>query len=310
VAGPRGALGAIAAAAVAVVIAGCGLGAGPGTTNAQVMVTRDFGSASMGAFAQKHVPGSETVMQMLERSFQVQTKYGGGFVQSIDGHAGDSTQHDWFYYVNGIEAPKGASATAVHAGDRIWWDLHDWQVTNSIPAVVGSFPQPFVSGTGGKRLPTVLECASDVGSACTAVGKTLRAAGVPAATQLLGGGSGSDSLALLVGTWQELHGVIATDLIDAGPKTSGVYARFTDGGRALQLLDPHGDVVRTLHAGAGLVAATEQPSINEPTWLVTGTDRAGVLAAAAAVTSARLHAHFALAVDRGTDLPLPLLPGR
>ena len=42
-------------------------------------------------------------------------------------------------------------------------------------------------------------------------------------------------------------------------------------GDTLELLDPAGTVVRTLGAGAGLVAATAQPSA-EPTWLVTGTD--------------------------------------
>ncbi len=250
-------------------------------------------------------------MQMLQRSFKVDTRYGGGFVQSIDSFSGTSPRHDWFYYVNGIEAGQGASTTAVHKGDRVWWDLHDWQVTDTVPAVVGSFPEPFVHGTGGKRLPTVLDCAPDVQTACNRVAAAMKTAGVPVASQQLGGGSGTDSLALLVGTWQDLHGVIATALLDAGPTKSGVYARFVGtGGQALELLDPSGRVLRTLQHDAGLVAATEQPSLTEPTWLITGTDPAGVAAAAAALTPARLRNHFALAVAGNQDLPLPLLPGR
>jgi hypothetical protein len=292
-------------------IAGCGLGPGPGTTDANLTVTRHFGGASVGQFTQKRVPGAETVMQMLQRSFRVDTRYGGGFVQSIDHFTGASPREDWFYYVNGIEAAQGAATTAVHKGDRVWWDLHDWQVTNTVPAVVGSFPEPFVHGTAGKRLPTVLECAPDVKAACDRVAGAMKAAGVPAADQQLGGGSGADSLALLVGTWHDLHGVIAAELVAAGPTRSGVYARFVgSGGQALELLDPHGAVVRTLHQGAGLVAATEQPSLSEPNWLITGTDRAGVDAAAAALTPARLRHHFALAIAGGQDLPLPLQPGR
>ena len=102
-------------------------------------------------------------MRMLERSFKVTTRYGGGFVESIDGHAGSSSRLDWFYYVNGIEATLGAAGTSVHKGDRIWWDLHDWTATDSIPAVVGSFPEPFVHGIDGRRYPVTIECATDAG---------------------------------------------------------------------------------------------------------------------------------------------------
>ena len=54
-------------------------------------------------------------------------------MQSINGLAGDAARHDWFYYVNGIEAAAGAASTAVHRGDRIWWDLHDWSATDDDP---------------------------------------------------------------------------------------------------------------------------------------------------------------------------------
>jgi hypothetical protein len=54
-----------------------------------------------------------------------------------------------------------------------------------------------------------------------------------------------------------------------------------------------------------LVAATRD-QVSQPTWLVTGTDPAGVAAAAAALTQARLREHFALAVDHGSDVPVPV----
>ncbi|MGO9754360.1 MAG: DUF4430 domain-containing protein [Solirubrobacteraceae bacterium] len=307
----RGRISAIAAAAIAAAIAGCGLGAGPGTSNASITVTRDFGSRHVGALTQRHVPGAETVIQMLERGFPVSTSYGGGFVQSIDSFAGSSAHRDWFYYVNGIEAPSGAATTAVHRGDQIWWDLHDWSATDSIPAVVGSFPQPFLNGIGGKRVPTIVDCAPDVSSACQTVSSLLRRVGVPVANQALGGGSSTESLPLAVGTWSDLQGVVAAILLQSGPAASGVYARFVGvHDAALELLDPAGDVVRTLHGSVGLIAATEQASEDQPTWLVTGTDVDAVDAAAAALTPARLHDHFALALTGGQSLPLPLVPSR
>jgi hypothetical protein len=242
---------------------------------------------------------------MLQRSFSVSTRYGGGFVESINGLSGTANRRDWFYYVNGIEAPQGAATTAVHRGDRIWWDLHDWSVTNSIPAVVGSFPEPFVHGFAGKRLPTVVECAPDLTAACNRVTGALSSAGVPAASQLLGTGSGSDSLTVVVGTWQELRGQVGAGLIAEGPAASGVYAKFSGSGSELELLDPRGRVVRALGAGAGLVAATANQT-SKPIWLITGTDRAGVASAAAALTPARLDDHFALAVRGTADVPIPL----
>ena len=53
------------------------------------------------------------------------------------------------------------------------------------------------------------------------------------------------------------------------------------------------------------MAATAESSA-EPTWVITGTDLAGVTAAAAALTPAALRDHFALAVQGATNVPLPL----
>src|SRR5437588_5799701 len=96
---------ALAAVALAAGAGGCGLGRGPGTSNVTLTVTRDFGSSKVATITRSKVPGSETVMRMLERSFRVSTRYGGGFIESIDGLSGTSERRDWFYYVNGIEAP-------------------------------------------------------------------------------------------------------------------------------------------------------------------------------------------------------------
>ena len=300
---------ALAALAVVVGCTGCGLGPGPGTGAVNLDVTRSFGGEQLRAVSPKHVRGSETVMRMLQRSFRVATRYGGGFVQSIDGYAGASSVA-WFYYINGIQARQGAATTLVHKGDRIWWDLHDWRATDSIPAVVGSYPEPFVHGVGGKRFPTTLECGSGVAAACKRVTVALSARHVPIANQLIGTGSGPDTLGVVVGTWSEVRSELAAQLIAHGPSASGVYARFAGpGADELQLLDPSGHVARTLGPGTGLIAATADSS-DAPTWLITGTDAAGVAAAARALTPQALHDHFALAVDGTARLPVPVQASR
>ena len=61
----------IGAIVVVLALAGCGLAAGKGSSEVTLTVTRDFGAISVGSVFEHRVPGSQTVLHMLERSFQV-----------------------------------------------------------------------------------------------------------------------------------------------------------------------------------------------------------------------------------------------
>jgi Domain of unknown function (DUF4430) len=286
---------------------GCGLGPGRAPSSVQLLVTRDFGAQALGLERAPHVAGQETVMGLLLRNHHVDTRYGGAFVQAIDGlGGGQEGGHpvDWFYYVNGVEAPKGAAATNVNAGDRIWWDHHDWSVTNDVPAVVGSFPEPFLDGVEGKRLPVRIECAEVEGFPCHAVVERLRALGVPAAIAGLGSAGEIASIRVLVAPWSKIAGDPTAGSISRGPRASGVYATFSRDGASLTLLDEDGAPVRTLGAGAGLIAAAKQGDY-APVWVVTGTDAAGVQDAAADFAAGQLDQRFAIAVTGGQSIALP-----
>jgi hypothetical protein len=293
----------------AVALAGCGIQTAPTTGAAKLTITHAFGSQAIATHLQRSLKNGETVKQLLERSYRIRTGPGGRVVESIAGAAANANGRSWTFWVNGIAPTVRAGRAPVHHGDQVWWDLHDSVASGSIPAVVGSYPEPFTSGTGGRKLPTVLECAQDVQAACTVVAGELRHAGVKVADQLLGGGSGSDSLAVIVGTFRDIRGVIAADLLKAGPSQSGVYAQFTGAHDSILELDnPQGQVVQAVGGNAGLVAATEQPGLGEPAWLIVGTDPAGVGAAARVLNQTALHDHLAVAVAGGYDLPLSLQP--
>jgi hypothetical protein len=300
-----------AAALLAILLAGCGLGAGPTPGAVRLDVTRDFGAQSMRSLRAPRVVGQETVMSLLVRNATVTTRYGGGFVESIDGHSGGyegGEPADWFYYVNGVQAPKGAAETNVHPGDRVWWDLHDWSQTDEIPAVVGSYPEPFLDGIEGLRLPVRVECTQLEGPACLTVRARLRAAGVRFALAAPGpAGEETDTLRVLVGPWPQVRADVSSQGLERGPRVSGVYARMTDSGLAIALLDAGGATVRTLTGTAGLLAATRSSSEADPEWLITGTDTAGVALAAHALDETALHDRFAVALTAvGAVLPLPL----
>ncbi|MEJ7783880.1 MAG: DUF4430 domain-containing protein [Solirubrobacteraceae bacterium] len=296
------------AAGLALLLAGCGVGAGDDVGGVSLVVTRDFGRGDLkGSPAGVAAPGGETAMRALQRSFDVKTRYGGGFVQSIDGIAGGrraGRPFDWFYYVNGVEAPRGAASTELHRGDVVWWDHHDWGAANRIPAIVGAFPEPFDHGIDGERLPARIECAEGAEEACGMVQEKLGDVGAIAGEAALATRGGEGLLRVVVGLWPEVRTDFTLRLIAKGPGASGVYAVPSEDGRTIDVLDPRGQVVRTLGPGTGLIAASATEN-EPPVWMVTGTDEAGLEMAARSLTTDALRGKFAVALRDDRPIPLP-----
>jgi hypothetical protein len=294
---------------VAATLAGCGLGPGPtrGRDGVQLRVTRDFGHKLLATGAVAKVRASDTVMRLLQSKAKITTRYGGRFVQSIDGLEGTQSggPHDWFYFVNGTEAPTGATAHRLDPGDVVQWDYRDWRATPHVPAIVGAFPEPFAHGLEGTRYPTRIECANGE-DACATVQGALDRAGVPAGTGTLGSEARGGILRIQVGEWSVLERIQELDPLEKGPAASGVYARF--GADGLELLDSAGHVVRKAPPGTGLVAALI-PKGQKPLWVVTGVDEAGVARAAALLDESKLRNAYAVAATPSGPLRLPLEAG-
>ncbi len=291
----------------ALALTGCGFGPGPAKVGpVQLRVTRDFGQKELAPPVERdRVRESDTVMRLLQSSHQVVTRYGGGFVQSIDGLAGNkSGEHDWFFYVNGSESSKGAADYKLSLSDVVQWDYHRWSATMHIPAIVGAFPQPFQSGAGGQRLPTRVECEDANAKECSDVVHALDAQDVVATEAVLGSSTGEKSLRVIVAPWKLVKETITGRQLQNGPSQSGVFARFTASG-ALSLLDGSGKVVREAPPGSGLVAALMQEG-GGVVWLVTGTDAAGVDRAAKALDPDVLRNAFAVAATPAGPVKLPV----
>jgi hypothetical protein len=300
---------AVALLAAALAAAGCGIGPGDSVGRVSLTVTRDFGAARLLGSRDDEARESDTVMRLLDRHAAVSTRYGGGFVQAING-VSETTRsgraYDWFFYVNGVESPVGAAEFTLHDGDAVWWDYRDWSVAERVPAVVGSWPQPFRDGYEGKRRAVVVECRGG-GAVCGGVRARLRAAGSSPAKAAPAG-----ALRVLVGPWARLRDDPAAAQLEEGPQASGVFADFVPRGTGeyrLVGLDEGGGGAHRFGPGAGLVAATRRYD-GPPVWIVTGSGTAGVEAAFRLLDATDLRDHYAVAVEGGNKTPLPIAGSR
>jgi uncharacterized protein DUF4430 len=294
---------AAAAALACAAAAGCGLGAGDDAGEVELRITRGGSAVEMLAPEWHEIRESDTVLRLTERNAEVETSYGGGFVDSIDGveggrEAGRLT--DWFYSVNGIEVGTGAADYTLHDGERVWWYHREWNAAQRIPVNVGAYPEPLLSGYEGEKHPVTLTCFGRLG--CEPLQERLADAGVELDDEPP---TDPDAIRILAGPWDKVREDPAAQMVEEGPATSGVFAEFvaTHAGWSLALLNTRGvEEERRLH-GAALVAAVrigEQP----PVWLVTGTDEKGYERAQRLVEEETLDGRYAVGPD-GIALPLP-----
>ncbi|MBK5110516.1 MAG: DUF4430 domain-containing protein [Thermoleophilia bacterium] len=309
-----------------------------------MLITRDYGGEVLVDQPADGLTESSSALRVLDDSVNLETRYGGGFAQSINGLSGGTDggrRSDWFYSVNGIVAERGAADYPVTDGDRVWWDYRDWTDAMEIGAVVGAFPAPMVGGYDGQEWPVRVDCPGG-GHVCDRVRTKLKEAGAELVPSLAadpeagtedGKGAETDRevLRVLVGPWDEVGRTFEGQRLNRGPSRSGVFARFElsipprpvggDGRGAAATgsgavarsgadahligLDRRAEPARDFGPGAGLVAAMRQGD-SPPVWLVTGGSGAGVGRAAALLDQTSLQGRYAAAVADGETLSLPL----
>lgn len=301
---------AILVAAVAV-LPGCGLGAGSQEGKVDLLVTRDYGTEVLAEKSVGDLTESETALRVLDSSTEIETRYGGGFVQSVDGLEGGNEggrSFDWFFSVNGIVAERGSAEFDVGAGDLVWWDHRDWTDAMEIGAVVGAYPAPMSGGYDDTTWPVVIQCVTIPRDNCDLVKKMLSRAGVDATIENGPGEPSTDKLRVMVGWWGDMFYDPDANRLTKEPSSSGVFGQFVIRSREDHLLglDQNGDEVRDFGPDAGLVAAMRRKD-GPPVWFVTGGSEAGVEAAASILTAEDLQHRYAAVVSDGmvSSLPLP-----
>ena len=296
--------------AALLLLGGCAIGPGEEREGgAAIRITRDFGHKEVGATRTKTLREDQTVMRLMQSKFDVETRFGGRFVEAIDGlkGGGPGGMRDWFFFVNGVESEGGAAEYELSPGDRVQWDYRSWAAAMRVPAIVGAFPEPFLNGLNGERRPVRVECDDAESDPCHAAKDALDRVHVPVSGSSLGAPGTEQVTRLVVARWPRARIVRGGSTLEEGPERSGVFARFAKDGRSLDLLDENGDVARTVHPGDGtaLVAAL-RPRADELVWLVTALDAQGLAAGVRALREDELRDAFAVAVTGRTVEKLPL----
>lgn len=281
-----------------------------------VVVTRDFGRQLVLEEETGIEPGT-SALKALQAVAAVETKYGGGFVSSIDDNSFDfagenGEKKDWFFYINGIAGNTGAGDYILRAGDVEHWDFRNWSYQQFVPAIIGDYPQPFRSGYGGTAAPTVVVYEESFAGAAEALVKTLREDGISQVSAV-----GNDMLSDEVKEQSNL-------IIVAGPengliselnrphKRLGFYAYLESG--EIVGLDAEGNLSEEYGPGSGLIQATQNPwnprgsgAGENVAWMVTGSDADGVRSAAAALINNgdKLRHTFAAVVSEGNVVRIP-----
>lgn len=291
-------------------LAGCGFGAGSQDGSAELLVTRDYGRQVMVEKSLDKLTESENALRLLDASADIETRYSGGFVQSVSGISGGieaGRNQDWFYSVNGVVAERGAAEFEINAGDQVWWDYRDWTDAMEIEAVVGAWPAPLKGGYDGEVWPVSIECVEVDRVFCGDFEERLSDQGVDSTTVDRLGASPEGSLRLVLGRWFDIE----TDdqaQFDSDPSTSGVFARFEEVADEDHLigLDQRAQPARDFGPNAGLITATRKGD-DPPVWFITSGQQRGLEAAVRALDANDLKGRYS-AVAQGdvvSSLPLP-----
>lgn len=276
-----------------------------GTTTVRIVITQDFGRELMLDEALEVLPDTSAMAALTEVA-EVETTYGGGFVNVINGvrsgyTGSQKTKTDWFFYVNGIQSNVGALDYKLHDGDVQQWDFHIWSFRHFIPAIIDGFPSVFRHGFGGKMSPTLIVCQDNMKQDARRLEKKLAQLevndiGIRSLSELAESEKGNSNLILV----SRLENSLILEL-NQNWKRLGFFTYFDN--ENLFVIDSNGEVTAEYGAGTGVIQATQNPwnpkgigACENVVWLISGTDEAGVESAIDTLINHHSEFQYAFAV--------------
>jgi hypothetical protein len=280
----------------------------PAAGELRLVVSRDYGARVLKDIIVPARAGM-TVMRLLAEHTQVDTKYGGGFIQGIDGlessFGGSSADAaDWFFWVDGAMGTVGAGDAALHGGQTVWWDYHRWDGAMYIPGALDAFPAPFADREMVLAAQPAGTQAEDMASAVAAWTKSQGITFYDTSQQ--SNPVGTDlGLRLVVGTPDRLakDRLFGSEL-SRGPAI-GIFVAI-DGGRLYAL---HADGSRGPALDAAALATPDPAHSTQLCLVLIARDVPALRRLLDGFTPATASAHVALGLTGKGIVPLPLAHG-
>lgn len=215
----------------------------------RLVVSTDFGGEIMHEVLVDRTSG-DSVMKVLAGQADVETAYGGGFVDAIDGlkstFGGADEPSDWFYWVDGVMAQVGAADYVLKGAETVWWDYHRWQGSSFIPVVLQAFPAPWCE--------EALTLVADTDADAIASWAATQGLEITGRSSLTTTPEGSAVVAAAVS--EVTRGSWLAELVERGPE-AGVFVSID--GKTLSGLDHLGDARADLVAAAVAAPHPDDP---------------------------------------------------
>ncbi len=261
------------------VFIGCSAGAVNNEGVIEVIVSRDFGKEELSS-KRIDVAEGQTVLDILEENFEIETAYGGSFVNGIDGLKSGFTNQkkrekiDWFYYVNGILTQVGAGDYEIRTGDVVIWDYHYWDNANYLSSMIGAYPNNFVNGYDGNVLNVNILCIEGYEQEGEKLQAYLTNHGVGNVES-----SNVDEEVLqddgintiVIGPWDELLKYEYISELYENREKAGLFFEIDE---SIAALDHDGNRIETFDKGAVIASALKGYGVMSTIWLITGNDEA------------------------------------
>ncbi|WP_432663280.1 DUF4430 domain-containing protein [Wukongibacter baidiensis] len=246
-----------------------------------VIISKNFGDEELTS-KEISVLEESSVMEVMEGNFDIETAYGGGFINGIDGLKSgftgvkDKKKVDWFYYVNGIVAEVGANEYYLGPNDLVIWDYHDWSKSIYLSSIIGAYPLNFINGHGEGNLKTEILISQDYEKEGNGLFEFLKAEGLESIEtkglkeeELENGEINS----IVIGTWNEISQFDYIKDVYENGKKAGLFFKL---GENITALDAKGEISNVYEKGAVITSITKEYGLNGTLWLITGNDEASI----------------------------------
>lgn len=265
-----------------IVLAACGNKSEIKSNRVDIIIAQDFGNEIMSIESFESNPG-DTLLDLMDENYEVQTAYGGSFINGIDGLISgftgkkDRKKNDWFYYVNGILAQIGSGDHELNQEDVIIWDFHDWNNGTYSSSVIGAYPNNFKKNYYGDEISLNILYAEGFKESSENLKKFFMEIGIKDVQAFSMDETILENEAtntIVIGLWDNISQLSYIEKAYKNKEKAGLYFEIN---KNIIALNQAGNATETYEKGAVIASFLKSYDVMSTLWLVTGNSEEDIL---------------------------------